>query len=86
MKTQLLITTALIAGLTYSVAAKAAPLAVTSPDLGVNQADQPGLDVLAANKAAPRYKIKGVNVDDDGESADDNSKSDGDGESQDDNG
>ena len=74
MKTQLMIATALVAGLTYSVTAKAAPKSVVLPDLSLNQPNLPLLDQVAANKA-PHYKIKGVNVDDDadGENANDDS-------------
>lgn len=69
MKTHLLIATALVAGLAWSVTAKAAPKSVILPELSLNQPDLPLLDQVAANKA-PHYKIKGVNVDDDADGED----------------
>ena len=75
MKTTLLITTMVAAALAYSVAAQASPKSHILPDLGVNQVDQPPLDLLAVNKKALHFKIKGVNVDDEGDGADDDSGS-----------
>jgi len=82
MKSKLLMTAALIAGLCVAVGAKAAQPAGTASDASVAPLQDQGVNLATAKKAKLHFSIKGVKVDDedgDSEGADDNDGADGEG-------